>query len=57
MEDEALRAEARQKTLSDALTQVQMDGVFGEHAGVLEDDRSDGRLSAPIGKLLVLLPR
>ena len=55
--DEALRAEAGQQPLGDALLQVQVDGVLGQHAGVLEDDRSDGRLAAPVGELLVLLAR
>ena len=55
--DEALRAEAREQPLRDALLEVQVDGVLGEHAGVLEDDRPDRRLAAPVGELLVLLAR
>ena len=56
MMDKALRTEACEQTLRHALFQVQMDGVFGEHARVLEDDRPDRRLAAPVGELLVLLP-
>ena len=55
--DEALRAEAREQPLRDPLLEVQVDGVLGEHAGVLEDDRPDRRLAAPVGELLVLLAR
>ena len=53
--DEALRAEAGEQALGDPLLEVQVDGVLGEHAGVLEDDRPDRRLAAPVGELLVLL--
>ena len=53
--DEALRAEAGEQALGDALLEVQVDGVLGEHARVLEDDRPDRRLAAPVGELLVLL--
>ena len=51
--DEALRAEAGEQALGDPLLEVQVDGVLGEHAGVLEDDRPDRRLAAPLGELLV----
>ena len=53
--DEALRAEAREQALGDPLLEVQVDGVLGEHARVLENDRPDRRLAAPVGELLVLL--
>ena len=53
--DEALRAEAGEQALRDPLLEVQVDGVLGEHARVLEDDRPDRRLAAPVGELLVLL--
>jgi hypothetical protein len=32
-----------------------MYGVLGEHARVLEDDRPDRCLAAPVGELLILL--
>ena len=54
--DEALRAEARKQALGDPLLEMQMDGVLGEYARVLENDRPDRRLAAPVGELLVLLP-
>ncbi len=57
MVDKALGAETGQKPLRYALLKVQVDGVFGEHARVLEDDRPDGRFPAPVGELLVLLAR
>jgi hypothetical protein len=44
------------KTLRDALFEMQVDGVFSEDARVLEDDRPDRGLPAPVGELLVLLP-
>ena len=50
--DEALRAEARQQPLGDALLEVQVDRVVGEYACVLEDDRPDRCLAAPVGELL-----
>ncbi len=34
---------------------MQVDRILGEHARVLEDDRADRRLAAPVGELLVLL--
>jgi len=34
---------------------MQVNGVLSEHASVLENDWSDGRLAAPVGKLLILL--
>ena len=55
--DEALGAEAREQPLGDALLEVQVDGVLGQHACVLEDDRPDRRLAAPVGELLVALAR
>ena len=54
VEDEALGAEAGEQALRDALLEVEMDRVLGEDAGVLEDDRPDRRLTAPVGELLVL---
>src|SRR3990172_10460532 len=53
--NEALRAEAGEQTLRHPLLEVQVDGVLGEDTRVLEDDRPDLRLAAPIGELLVLL--
>ena len=53
--DEALRAEASEQALGDALFEVQMNSVLGEHARVLENDRPDRRFAAPVGELLVLL--
>ena len=50
--DEPLGAEAAEQPLRDALLQVQVDGVLGQHARVLEDDRPDRRLAAPVGELL-----
>ena len=55
MVDETLRAEAREQALSDPLLEMQVNSLFGEHAGILEHDRADGRLAAPVGELLVLL--
>jgi hypothetical protein len=55
--DEALRAEAGEQALRHALLEVQVDGVVGEDARVLEDHRPDRRLAAPVGELLVLLAR
>ncbi len=54
--DEALGAEAGEQPLGDALLQVEVDGVLGQDPGVLEDDRADRRLPAPVGELLILLP-
>ena len=51
--DEALGAEPREEALGHPLLQVQVDGVVAEHAGVLEDHRTDGRLAPPVGQLLV----
>ncbi len=53
--DEALRAEAGEQPLGNPLLEVQVDGVLGQHASVLEDDRPDRCLAAPVGDLLVLL--
>ena len=44
-----------QQALCDALLEVQMHRVLGEHARILEDDRPDRCLPAPVGELLVLL--
>ena len=53
--DKALRPEAREQALGNALLEMQVNGVLGEYASVLEDDWPNGRLPAPIGELLVLL--
>ena len=50
---EPLGAKPRQQALRHALLQVQMHGVVGEHPGVLEDHRSNGRFLPPFGELLV----
>ena len=55
--DEALGAEAGQQALGHPLLQMQVHGVLGEHAGVLENDRPDRCFATPIGELLVRLPR
>ena len=55
--DETLRAEAGEQALDDPLLKVQVDRVLGEHARVLEDNRADRRLAAPVGELLVLRAR
>src|SRR5687767_10427669 len=34
---------------------MQVNGVLGEHARILENDWPNGRLTPPVGKLLVLL--
>jgi hypothetical protein len=39
--DEALRAEAREETLRDALLEMQVDGLLGQELGVLERDRAE----------------
>ena len=43
----------RQQPLGDSLLQVQVDGVFAEYAGVLEDHRPDRRNTAPVHELLI----
>ena len=48
---EPLGAEPGQQTLREALLQVQVYGVVGEHPGVFEDHRPDGRFPSPLGKL------
>ena len=40
----------------DALFQMQVDGVLGQDPSVLKDNWSDGRLPAPVGQVLILLP-
>ena len=54
--DEPLGAEPREQTLRHPLLEVQVHGVVGEHPGILEDDRADGRLPPPVGELLTGLP-
>jgi len=53
--DEALRAKARQQALSDALFEMQVNGVLSEVSRIFENDRPDRRFAAPIGEGLVLL--
>ena len=50
--DEALGAEAGEESLGDPLLEMQMNSVFRQHTRVLEDDRPDRRLAAPVGDLL-----
>ena len=51
--DETLGAETGQQALRHALLQVQVHRFVGKYAGVLEDDRADGRFAPPLGQLLV----
>ena len=55
MVDEPLGAEAREQPLGDALLEVQVHVVVGQHARVLEHDRPDRRLAAPVRELLIAL--
>jgi hypothetical protein len=57
MVDEALRAEASEEALGDPLLKMQVNGVLGEYARILEHDRADRRIASPVGELLVLLAR
>jgi len=50
---ETLGAEAREQALRDALFEVQVNGIVGEHPRVFEDDGADGRFTPPLGELLV----
>ena len=54
--DEALRAEAGEQTLGDALFQVEVNRVVGEDAGVLEHDGARRFLLTPLGQFLVAAP-
>ena len=46
---EALRGEAGQQALDDALVEMQLHDVVGDAAGVLKDDRPDGGSATPLG--------
>ena len=53
--DEPLGAKPCQQSLCDPLFQVQVHGVLGEHAGILEDHRPNRRVAAPVRELLIAL--
>ena len=53
--DVALRAKTREQTLGNPLFEMEVDGILGEYARVLKDDRADRCLAAPLSELLVLL--
>ena len=53
--DEALRAESSQQALRDTLLEVEVYGIFREHACILENHGPDRGLTTPIRQLLVLL--
>ena len=52
---EPLGTKACQQPLHQAMLQVQVYGVFGQHAGVREHHRAHRSLLPPLGQLLVLL--
>ena len=55
--DEALRAKAREQPLGHSLLKMQVNGILGEHASILENNGPDRRFAAPLGERLVLISR
>ena len=55
--DESLGAEPGEQPPGDALFKMEVDAVVSQASRVLEDDRADRRLLAPLGQLLIAPPR
>ena len=54
--DKALRGEAAEEPLNDPVLQVEVNHVLVHGASVVEDDRTNGRFSAPFPGLLIAFP-